>query len=110
MTSDPEKLPPSPPPSAASGVRGHGRNDIRFSPWNFLLIIPLLMLITAWYNFDSPRLFGLPFFYWFQFVFVFVGVGCVWIVYLTTKNVGRKRAAAHETDRDLTLEKDGDAR
>lgn len=112
MTSDPEKMQPAPPPAptAGSGARGHGSNDIRFSPWNFLLLLPLLMLVTPWYNFDSPRLFGMPFFYWFQFVFVFVGVACVWIVYLTTKNVGRTRAAALETERDVTLEKRGDVR
>ena len=31
------------------------------------------MLITAVYNHDEPRLFGMPFFYWYQFAFVFVG-------------------------------------
>ncbi|MDQ6657287.1 MAG: DUF3311 domain-containing protein [Actinomycetota bacterium] len=53
------------------------------------------MLITAWYNKDSPRLFGMPFFYWFQFVYVLVGVACVWIVYLTTRHIGNDRRAAN---------------
>lgn len=61
------------------------RRSGRFSAWNLLLLVPLLMLITPWFNHDSPRLVGLPFFYWFQFVFVFVGVACVWIVYAMTK-------------------------
>jgi len=78
-------------PQDEGGARGRGPNDIRFSPWNLLLLIPLLMLITAWYNFDSPRFLGMPFFYWFQFVYVFIGVACVGIVYVTTKHITRSR-------------------
>ncbi|HEY2701392.1 MAG TPA: DUF3311 domain-containing protein [Pseudonocardiaceae bacterium] len=61
------------------------RSGLRFNAWNLLLLVPLLMLITPWFNSDSPRLIGLPFFYWFQFLFVVVGVACVWIVYAMTK-------------------------
>jgi hypothetical protein len=61
------------------------RSGLRFNAWNLLLLVPLLMLITPWFNSDSPRLIGLPFFYWFQFLFVIVGVACVWIVYAMTK-------------------------
>ncbi|HEV3356450.1 MAG TPA: DUF3311 domain-containing protein [Pseudonocardiaceae bacterium] len=61
------------------------RSGLRFSAWNLLLLVPLLMLITPWFNHDSPRLAGLPFFYWYQFAFVIVGVACVWIVYAMTK-------------------------
>ncbi|MTD12706.1 DUF3311 domain-containing protein [Nakamurella sp. YIM 132087] len=62
-------------------------NALIFSPWNLLLLVPLLMLITAWFNKDGPRLFGMPFFYWYQFAFVFVGVACVWIVFAATKHL-----------------------
>ena len=61
------------------------RSGFRFSAWNLLLLVPLLMLITPWFNHDSPRLAGLPFFYWYQFAFVIVGVACVWIVYAMTR-------------------------
>lgn len=74
-------------PRDEGGSPGRGPNDLRFSPWNLLLLLPLTMLITAMYNFDSPRLFGMPFFYWFQFAFVFVGVACVAIVYVKTRHV-----------------------
>jgi Protein of unknown function (DUF3311) len=60
----------------------------QFSPWNFLLVVPLLILVTPLFNFDKPRLFGMPFFYWFQLAFVAVGVICVGIVYVMTKKVG----------------------
>jgi hypothetical protein len=43
------------------------------------------MLVTPLFNSATPRIGGLPFFYWFQFLFVLVGVGSVWIVYLTTR-------------------------
>lgn len=59
---------------------------MQFSPWNLLLIVPLLVLVTPLYNMDKPRLFGMPFFYWFQLAFVAVGVLCTAIVYWATKD------------------------
>ncbi len=92
MTTEPEPLHRQ---VDEGGPTGSGKNDIRVSPWNLLLILPLLMLITVWYNKDSPRLFGMPFFYWFQFLYVFLGVACVWIVYLATKHIGNDRRATN---------------
>jgi hypothetical protein len=57
-----------------------------FNPWNLLLIVPLLVLVTPLFNMDGPRLFGMPFFYWFQFLFVAVGVLSTLIVYLMTRD------------------------
>jgi len=77
-------------------IEGTGRNRgnaIQFSWWNLLLVVPLAMLITAVYNRDEPRLFGMPMFYWYQFSFVAVGVGCVAIVYLATRNRRRPPSA-----------------
>ncbi|SHE59517.1 DUF3311 domain-containing protein [Streptoalloteichus hindustanus] len=71
----------SPPPRA-----GHSGNGLRWNAWNLLLLVPLLMLATALYNEDRPRLFGLPFFYWCQFLFVPLGVLCVGLVYLRTRD------------------------
>ncbi|MGW4208033.1 DUF3311 domain-containing protein [Lentzea sp. NPDC004789] len=62
------------------------KTGLRWSNWNLLLIVPLLMLITPWFNMDEPRLFGLPFFYWYQFAFVPLGVLCVGLVYIKTKD------------------------
>ncbi len=70
----------------ASGKSDGKVKGFQFSPWNLLLIIPLLVLITSLFNSDSPRLFGMPFFYWFQFAFVPLGVLCTWIVYVMTKD------------------------
>jgi len=62
------------------------KSGLRWSNWNLLLIVPLLMLITPWFNQDEPRLFGLPFFYWYQFAFVPLGVLAVGLVYVKTKD------------------------
>ncbi|GAA5157590.1 MULTISPECIES: DUF3311 domain-containing protein [Amycolatopsis] len=69
-----------------SGKAAGKVTGLQFRPWNLFLLIPLLMLVTPWFNFDRPRLFGLPFFYWFQFVYVIIGVASVAVVYLTTKD------------------------
>jgi hypothetical protein len=62
------------------------KTGLRWSNWNLLLIVPLLMLITPWFNMTEPRLLGLPFFYWYQFAFVPLGVLCVGLVYVKTKD------------------------
>jgi Protein of unknown function (DUF3311) len=68
----------------SSGVKGS--EGLRVNPWNLLLLVPLLTLVTPWFNSIEPRLFGMPFFYWAQFAFVPVGVVCVAVVYLRTRD------------------------
>lgn len=56
------------------------------SPWNWLLVIPIVLpLITPLYNFDSPRLWGFPAFYWLQFSFILLGVAATSVVYQMTR-------------------------
>jgi hypothetical protein len=44
-----------------------------------LLLIPcVLALAVPLYNFDAPRLFGFPFFYWFNLLLVPVSVGFIY--------------------------------
>jgi hypothetical protein len=59
---------------------------LHISAWNLLLLVPIFMVFTPMFNFDSPRLFGMPFYYWFQFAWVPVGVICVGVVYFKTKD------------------------
>jgi hypothetical protein len=68
-----------------SGKAAGRARGLIFSPWNLFLLIPLLMLITPWFNVDKPRVLGLPFFYWYQFAFVVVGVASVAVVYVMTR-------------------------
>jgi hypothetical protein len=56
------------------------------SPWNWLLLIPIVLpVLTPIYNFDSPRLWGFPAFYWLQFLFILVGVATTSLVYRMTR-------------------------
>ena len=56
------------------------------SRWNWLLLIPIVVpLLTPLYNFDTPRLFGFPAFYWLQFSFILVGVATTSWVYQATR-------------------------
>ncbi len=56
------------------------------SPWNWLLLIPIVLpVLTPLYNFDSPRLWGFPAFYWLQFAFILVGVATTSVVYRMTR-------------------------
>jgi hypothetical protein len=56
------------------------------SPWNWLLLIPIVLpVLTPLYNFDSPRLWGFPAFYWVQFAFILVGVATTSLVYRMTR-------------------------
>ncbi|GAB3140020.1 DUF3311 domain-containing protein [Amycolatopsis sp. NPDC004378] len=79
----------------------------RFNPWHLLLIVPLLVLVTPLFNMDGPRLFGMPFFYWFQFLMVAVGVLSTWVVYLMTRD---KPAAEGPDNLSVDDLDEGDAR
>ncbi|MBP2475631.1 hypothetical protein JOF53_004503 [Crossiella equi] len=83
-------------PSGSSPPAPARPSGLRWNTWNLLLIVPLLMLVTPWINFDEPRVLGLPFFYWSQFVFVPIGVICVGLVYVKTKD---EPVATGEPDR-----------
>ena len=76
------------------------REGLRFSPWNLLLLLPFLMLVTPWINFAEPRLFGMPFFYWIQFAWVVVGVVAVGIVFVKTRDEVNPDAPGEGLDAD----------
>lgn len=69
------------------GSPPHAHPALRWSSWNLLLLVPLLVLVTPLYNTEEPRWLGFPSFYWLQFLFIPLGVLCVWVVYLKTRNV-----------------------
>ena len=76
------------------------REGLRLSPWNLLLLLPFLMLVTPWFNMLEPRLFGMPYFYWVQFVWVIVGVVSVGIVYVKTRDEVNPQAPGEDVDVD----------
>jgi hypothetical protein len=87
MTSDRTVSGETPTDGTPERVAGK-TSGFHFSAWNLILLIPLAILVTPWFNFGDPRLFGMPFFYWSQLAFVVVGVLCVGIVYLMTRRIG----------------------
>lgn len=74
-------------PSGPPRQQSHAHPALRWSYWNLLLLVPLLMLITPVYNRVEPRVLGFPFFYWYQFLWVPIGVICVAIVYRQTRHI-----------------------
>ena len=60
-----------------------------------LLGIPLLaLLVVPLYARATPRLWGFPFFYWWQFLWIFIAAGCTWASYLLitrARETGRSR-------------------
>lgn len=78
---------PESPPGRGSAATA------RFNPWNLLLLVPLLSLVTPLVNRIEPRLFGVPFLYWSQAVFIALGVLCTLIVH---KRVSPVRGSGRE--------------
>jgi hypothetical protein len=64
---------------------GRAGSGLRWSNWNLLLLVPLIILITPLTNFRGPAFLGMPFFYWSQLAFVIIGVLAVWVVYVKTR-------------------------
>jgi uncharacterized protein DUF3311 len=54
--------------------------------WYVLLIVPYLGLLwPALYAHEDPRLFGFPFFYWYQFAWVPAAAVLTWLVHLAVR-------------------------
>jgi hypothetical protein len=76
----------APEPEAPATARSRAKDH---SPWNWLLFIPIVVpLISAFFNADSPRLFGFPRFYWLQLAWIILGVATTTVVYQMTKKRG----------------------
>jgi hypothetical protein len=71
-----------------------------FNPWNLLLIIPFVILLTPIYNRQSPEFIGMPFFYWFQFLMILVGVASTITVYRMSRKEPTDPAPDGEPDVD----------
>jgi uncharacterized membrane protein YhdT len=82
MTSEAPPRQPTPP----TPPQQPPKRRLRWNGWNLLLLIPFFMLFTPLYNRVDPKLFGMPFFYWFQLACVAVGITTTLVVYLMTRD------------------------
>lgn len=73
-------------PGSEDQVQAAARQRVRTPWWNVLLVLPLIAtLIPGIYNRDTPRLFDVPFFYWYQMACIPLGVLCVLLVFRNTR-------------------------
>jgi hypothetical protein len=69
------------PPSVTTGSPG-----TRNRGWYWLLVLPFLALLyPPLYAHDSPRVFGIPFFYWYQVVWLLITGAITTFVYRRTR-------------------------
>jgi len=55
-----------------------------------LVLIPVVaMMWVPSYTKATPRLWGFPFFYWYQLLWLFIGAGCVGAAYLVVTRAAR---------------------
>ena len=67
-------------------MNGEPRPRRRNRPVLLLLLVPLVaVLVPEFYNFSSPSIGGMPFFYWWQLLCIAGVAVCVGIVYLATR-------------------------
>jgi hypothetical protein len=51
-----------------------------------LLLAPFVgLLFPGWYARSTPKLFGFPFFYWYQFAWVIAAAAITLLVYVLTR-------------------------
>lgn len=56
----------------------------------FLVAAPFVALLwVGTYNSASPRLWGFPFFYWYQLLWVFIAAGTTFLAYLLVTRTGK---------------------
>jgi Protein of unknown function (DUF3311) len=66
-------------PSAATKSSGNWK-------WYLLLLLPFIGLLwLPFYAKAEPRLWGIPFFYWYQFLWVFITMALTELVYRRTQ-------------------------
>ena len=81
---DPDR-PERPNGPVPDSTRRAERSD--HSTWNWLLVLPLLAtLFPPLYNMVDPRLFDIPFFYWYQLAAIGVSVLVTLAVYTKTRD------------------------
>jgi uncharacterized membrane protein len=92
----------------SSDKPGGRASGLVFNPWNLVLLIPFIVLVTPLYNRESPALFGMPFFYWFQFAVIILGVLSTITVYRMTRKAPTTPAPGEAAEVDTLDEGEAD--
>jgi membrane protein implicated in regulation of membrane protease activity len=84
------------PPTTDGPV--HGRQGLAYGIAAVLLAAPFVALLwVSSYAKDEPRLWGFPFFYWYQFLWVLLSAAFTYTAYLLVR--GTERTRRRLTDR-----------
>jgi hypothetical protein len=55
-----------------------------------LVLAPIVALMwVGSYAKEDPKLWGFPFFYWYQLMWVFIASGCTWLGFVLIRNARR---------------------
>jgi hypothetical protein len=55
-----------------------------------LLLIAIVAPLWVWfYAKATPKLWGFPFFYWYQLMWVFIASACTWLAWVLVRNARR---------------------
>jgi hypothetical protein len=81
---DPDRPAEGRPGAPTAATARADRSD--HSPWNWLLVLPLLAtLYPPLYNHLKPLFFDIPFFYWYQLAAIGLSVVVTLVVYNKTR-------------------------
>jgi hypothetical protein len=93
VTVDPDPAPSAEPTEPTESIHTTGNRRPGTNSWNWLLIIPLIgTLVPPFFNKATPRLGGIPFFYWYQLLWIPIAVTVTLVVYRTSGGAGRREA------------------
>lgn len=80
-------------PARSVGRRARG-GPLKWIAYALLLGECVVILIPSVYGRDTPRLAGIPFFYWFQLLWIIVGMVVTGIAYLLLPRAEVSQTAA----------------
>ncbi len=75
---------------------------MRPAHWAAGVLLAVAIIVPLWvssYAKATPKLWGFPFFYWYQLMWVFIGAGLVSTAYVLVRSEERKRRAAEAAAR-----------
>jgi hypothetical protein len=90
MGPEPEPAPERPEERVAAPARPHRPLGVKLAAGALLAVAIVLPLLVFTYAQDGPRLWGFPFFYWYQFLWVFISAALTYGAYLIVGRADRR--------------------